>query len=130
MLLDSVFALALHHDRRARERPAEGFASTRVRADVSGPTTADAAPGGLRIEITITSLTAEGERDEAQVGLDVDLDEHRLLAPALALAELDIDRSSAARVIGELESWCYERLPMGALDPQPGEAPAAALAED
>ncbi|PRQ04372.1 hypothetical protein ENSA5_08210 [Enhygromyxa salina] len=107
-LIDSVFALALHHDRRVE--------SAAVRAQVTGPETALPTPHGLAIRVSVTQPRegepSEGEPSEESVGFHVDLDGGRLLAMELNLAELPLDRSGLARLIGELESWCYARIPM------------------
>jgi hypothetical protein len=46
----------------------------------------------------------------------LDLQGQRLLARDLSLAELPLDRSGLARMIGELEAWCYARVPVFQLD--------------
>lgn len=118
MLIDSVFSLALHHDRRAQRRASPGFAASRVRAELSGPEAGEPALGGLHLRLLVSSIP-EPEGADAQpaehvesVALHIDLQEERLLAPAVALAELPLDRSGIARIIGELEAWCYARLPL------------------
>ena len=110
MLIDSVFALAIHHDERAQRRASPGCSSTRVRAQLRGPQTEEPAPGGLHLRLELASVR-NGEQLVESRELFIDLVEHRLLAAELALAELPLDRSGIARVIGELESWCYSLLP-------------------
>lgn len=110
MLIDSVFALAIHHDKRAQRRASPGCSSTRVSAQLRGPQTDEPAPGGLHLRLELASVR-EGEPQIESRELFIDLVEERLLAAELALAELPLDRSGIARVIGELESWCYSLLP-------------------
>ena len=117
-LIDSVFALALHHDERAKASLLGEHTSACVWAEVSGPERNGPVPGGLLIRIAIKLVP----RDPTQAGLDesvhvhLDLREERLLARELLLAELPLDRSGLARMIGELEAWCYTRVPIFHLD--------------
>lgn len=114
-LIDAVFQLALHHDRRARQGavllPDHEAAS--VRAELRGPL-AEPSPGAISVEIIVTMSprSVEAEVAEDRLGFHIDLDEERLLAAAVSLAELPLDRGGVARLIGELESWCYEKLPI------------------
>ncbi|PRQ00565.1 hypothetical protein [Enhygromyxa salina] len=116
-LIDSVFALALHHDERARRANPDRESAT-VRAKITGPEQNSPAPGGLRVRVTVTPKTKPAKR----VSFHIDLEEERLLAHELALAELPLDRSGLARLIGELEAWCYAQIPLEA-------APNAGVAE-
>ncbi|KIG13152.1 hypothetical protein DB30_00530 [Enhygromyxa salina] len=106
-LIDSVFALALHHDERAR-RSAKDRASASVRAKVTGPEPDGPAPGGLRVRIHVSTPSAPA----TSVSFHIDLEEQRLLAKEVALAELPLDRSGLARLVGELEAWCYAQIPL------------------
>ena len=106
VLIDAVFALAYHHDRRAREAAARGEVSLKVHAQVAGPQVGDPAPGGMVVRVSIG-----GDREESHQ-FWIDFDDERLLAPDLALAELPLSRGGVARLLGELESWCYEQIPM------------------
>ena len=113
-LIDSVFALALHHDERAKASLLGQHESASVWAEVSGPERSGPVPGGLLIRVAVKLVP----RDKTQAGLDesvhvhLDLQEERLLARDLLLAELPLDRSGLARIIGELEAWCYARVPV------------------
>lgn len=113
-LIDSVFALALHHDQRAKASLVAEHESAQVWAKVSGPEHDGPAPGGLLIRVGVQLVP----RDPSRAGLDesvhvhLDLQEQRMLARDLALAELPLDRSGLARMIGELEAWCYARVPV------------------
>jgi hypothetical protein len=113
-LIDSVFALALHHDERAKASLLSEYESASVWAAVSGPESDGPVPGGLLIRVSVKLVP----RDRTLAGLDesvhvhLDLQEQRLLARQLALAELPLDRSGLARMIGELEAWCYARVPI------------------
>lgn len=122
MLIDSVFALAIHHDERAQHSASPGCSTTRVRAQLRGPQAEEPAPGGLHLRLELASVR-DGEPELESRELFIDLVEDRLLAAELALAELPLDRSGIARVIGELESWCYSLLPFEKQDE--AQAPAA-----
>jgi hypothetical protein len=117
-LIDSVFALALHHDERAKVSMLSDHESASVWAAVSGPERDGPVPGSLLIRVSVKLVP----RDPARPGLDesvhvhLDLQEQRLLARELLLAELPLDRSGLARMIGELEAWCYARVPIFQLD--------------
>jgi hypothetical protein len=119
-LIDSVFALALHHDERAKISLLGEYLSASVWAQVSGPEPQGPAPGGLLIQVSVKLVS----RDPARPGLDesvhvhLDLQEQRLLARELSLAELPLNRSGFARMLGELEAWCYARVPLFYLDCQ------------
>lgn len=113
-LIDSVFALALHHDERAKASLLGQHESACVWAEVSGPERDGPVPGGLLIRVAVKLVP----RDPTLAGLDesvhvhVDLQEQRLLSRELSLAELPLDRSGLARIVGELEAWCYARVPI------------------
>jgi hypothetical protein len=112
-VVDAVFGLALHHDDRGRRAKVAEFARAHVRAQLEGPRVRDPV-GALDFEIVVTYVPeGEGTMEvlEQRVGFTVDLAEQRILAPKLALAELPLDRSGLARLIGELETWCYDRVP-------------------
>ncbi len=113
-LIDSVFALALHHDERAKLSLMGEHMSADVWTDVSGPEQGGPAPGGLRIRVAVKLVPRDGTRAklEESVHVHVDLREERLLARDLSLAELPLDRSGLARIVGELEAWCYARVPI------------------
>jgi hypothetical protein len=113
-LIDSVFALALHHNKRAARSPLPNHASATVRAEVSGPEKAGPVEGALsvRVVVNLVPLSDEHAVSEESVTFVVDLEEERLLAMDLSLAELPLDRSGLARLIGELEAWCYARIPI------------------
>lgn len=113
-LIDSVFALAFHHDQRAQKELLPDYESGAVRAEIAGPEQEDPAPGGLRVRVSVTlePLSEEREVTETSVSFVVDLVEERLLAADLALAELPLDRGGLARLIGELEAWCYTQIPI------------------
>jgi hypothetical protein len=119
-LIDSVFALALHHDERAKLSLLGKYESASVWAQVSGPEAQGPAPGGLLIQVSVKFVSS----DPAQPGLEesvhvhLDLQDQRLLARELALAELPLNRSGFARMLGELEAWCYARVPLFYLDRQ------------
>lgn len=115
-LIDSVLALALHHDGRAKTNPGPGQRSASVRAELSGPEVEGPTPGGLLIRVLVTMVSDDGHSETQQVHVHIDLREQRMLARDLALAELPLDRSGLARLIGELESWCYRRIPPFELD--------------
>lgn len=87
--------------------------SASVRTEISGPETEPVA-GGLVMRVSVTLMPRSEEREviEEHVEVCVDLGEERLLARDLALAELPLDRSGLARLIGELEAWCYARIPI------------------
>jgi hypothetical protein len=117
-LIDSVFALALHHDERAKISLLSEHEIASVWAAVSGPEPDGPVPGGLLIRVSVKLVP----RDPTRPGLDesvhvhLDLQEQRLLARELSLAELPLDRSGFARMLGELEAWCYARVPIFQLD--------------
>ena len=115
-LIDSVFALALHHDKRAARSPLPNHSSASVRAELSAPTKGSV-EGGLdgRVVVTLVPLGEAHAVSEESVSFVVDLEEERLLAMDLSLAELPLDRSGLARLIGELEAWCYARIPIAEL---------------
>jgi len=120
MLIDSVFSLVLHHDGRAQRRPLRGYATTRVRAEVVGPLPGEPGPGGLRLRISMSASRDPNTNspDEVEaVTVHIDLGEERLLAGELALAELPFERGAFVRLIGELEAWCYARLPIEPIEP-------------
>ena len=109
-LVDSVFALALHHDLRARQGAAASIDTASVRAEVAGPELQGPAHRGLLVRITLTQPAPA--RSQKSVSFQIDLEEERLLAKELSLAELPLDRSGLARLIGELEAWCYAQIPL------------------
>lgn len=117
-LIDSVFELALHHDERAKISLLSEHETASVWAVVSGPERDGPVPGGLLIRVFVRLVP----RDKARPGLDesvhvhLDLQEQRMLARELLLAELPLDRSGFARMLGELEAWCYARVPIFHLD--------------
>ena len=117
-LIDSVFALAFHHQARADRGIMPDHESATVRATMAGPNFGDPDLKGIEIRVSITLNPRGEEREvsESAVAFVVDLDDERLLAGQLALAELPLDRSGLARLIGELEAWCYERIPIQKLD--------------
>ncbi|MFV8750159.1 hypothetical protein ACNOYE_06385 [Nannocystaceae bacterium ST9] len=111
-VVDAVFGLALHHDERGRRAKRPGFTRAHVRARLEGPRASDPI-GALEFEVRVThepDPSGEGEVEEQRVGFTVDLLEQRILAAELSLAELPLDRSGLARLIGELETWCYDRV--------------------
>jgi hypothetical protein len=110
-LIDAVFGLAFHHDQRARDHSSPGSAIS-VRAVVSGPELGDPAPGGLAVRVFVAHSTGHQAVREESVGFHIDVRDGRLLALELELAELPLSRSGFARLIGELESWCYRRIPL------------------
>jgi hypothetical protein len=116
-LIDSVFALALHHQQRANRGLMPDYESALVRAEVCGPVD-EPVDGGIVVRVSVTLVPRSEEREvtEEHVSICVDLDDPRLLARDLDLAELPLDRSGLARVIGELEGWCYARIPLQQLD--------------
>jgi hypothetical protein len=117
-LIDSVFALALHHDERAKVSLLPDHESASVWAAVSGPEPDGPIPGGLLIRVSVKLVPQDPGRPvlDESVHVHLDLQEQRLLARDLSLAELPLDRSGLARMIGELEAWCYERVPVFHLD--------------
>ncbi len=113
-VVDAVFGLALHHDERGRRAKPAGFARAQVRAALEGPRTSDPI-GALEFVVVVTYVPGpESGPDSApleqRVGFSIDLAESRILAAQLSLAELPLDRSGLARLIGELETWCYDRV--------------------
>lgn len=117
-LIDSVFALALHHDERAKVSLLSDHATASVWASVSGPEPDGPAPGALLIRVSVKLVPLDASRPglDESVHVHLDLQEQRLLARELSLAELPLDRSGLARMVGELEAWCYARVPVFALD--------------
>ncbi len=113
-LLDSVFALAFHHHQRAQRKLLPDYEAASVRAEVRGPELGEPASGGLEIRVVVTLEPRGEEREvsEESVRFHVDLQLERLLALELQLAELPLDRSGFALLLGELEAWCYARIPM------------------
>jgi hypothetical protein len=114
-LIEAVFALAYHHDERAR-RSSGDQGSLTVRAEIRGPELDEPAPGGLAVRVIVSSSTSSeidttAEIREEAVVFHVDLRLERLLALELGLAELPLDRSGFALLLGELETWCYTRIP-------------------
>ena len=112
-LVDAVFGLALHHDERGRHAKVPEFARVHVCAQLEGPRARDPV-GALDFEIAVTYVPdGEGTMEvfEQRIGFTLDLADLRILAPQIALAELPLDRSGLARLIGELETWCYDRVP-------------------
>jgi hypothetical protein len=105
-LIDAVLALAFHHDQRAT--------SVSVRAELRGPEQDEPAPGGLEVRVSVTPVPHSEAREvsEDTVRFHVDLRLERLLASDLALAELPLDRTGFALLLGALEGWCYERIPL------------------
>lgn len=114
-MIDAVFALAYHHDERAKRELSSDHESVSVRAELRGPELGEPAPGGLALRVTVTTVRRGEEREvsEESVGFHIDIGDQRLLALDLALAELALTRSGFARLIGELEAWCYDRIPIG-----------------
>jgi hypothetical protein len=123
-LIDAVFGLAFHHDQRARDHASGGGQGDgpgiSVRAEVSGPELGEPAGGGLAVRVIVSFASgdpdhvdpADPELREESVGFHIDVRHGRLLALELELAELPLSRSGFARIIGELESWCYRRIPL------------------
>jgi hypothetical protein len=109
-LIDAVFALAYHHDERARRGLSFDHESIRVRAALQGPEH----DHGLEFRVTICLVPRSEEREvsEEQVRFHVDLREERLRASELAIPELPLDRTGFASLVGALEAWCYERIPL------------------
>lgn len=113
-LIDAVFALAYHHDERAKRALLPDHESVSVRAELSGPELGAPAPGGLAVRVSVNLVPRSEEREvsEESVGFHIDLRDQRILALDLQLAELPLDRGGFARLIGELEAWCYDRIPI------------------
>jgi hypothetical protein len=111
-VVDAVFGLALHHDGRGRRAKLDGYERAHVHARLVGPREADPV-GALDLEVVVAYLPSPGagERIEHRLAFTIDLAEERILATSLSLAELPLDRSGLARLIGELETWCYDRVP-------------------
>jgi hypothetical protein len=106
-VVDAVFGLALHHEGRGRRMKLDGYERAHVHARLAGPRDADPV-GALDLEVVVVYVPMPGgERVEHRLALTIDLAEERILAPSLSLAELPLDRSGLARLIGELETWCY-----------------------
>lgn len=85
-----------------------------VCAEVTGPELEGPAHHGLMVRVSVThaQTKAPPEQLRTSVSFHIDLEEERLLAKELALAELPLDRSGLARLIGELEAWCYAQIPL------------------
>lgn len=113
-LIDAVLALAYHHDERARRSLSVDHESVTVRAELRGPERGEPAPGGLEIRVIVTlePRSEEREVEEQAVRFHVDMRHERLLAGELMLAELPLDRTGFASLLGALEAWCYERIPL------------------
>lgn len=113
-LIDAVLSLAYHHDERARQGLLVDHESATVRAELRGPELGEPAPGGLELRVTITLVPRSEEQEvrEESIRFHVDLRHERLLALELALAEVPLDRTGFASLIGALEAWCYERIPL------------------
>lgn len=113
-LIDSVLALAFHHHERAARGSMSDYESAAVHATVSGPEFGEPCTRGLEVRVSVTLVPRSEEREvsEDEIRFQVDFDGERLLASELALAELPLDRSGLARLIGELEAWCYARIPI------------------
>jgi hypothetical protein len=113
-LIDAVFALAYFHDERARQRLLIDHESVRVRAELRGPELGEPAPGGLELSITITAIPRSEEREvsEERVRFHVDLRRDRLLLDELALGQPALDRTGFASLLGALEVWCHDRIPL------------------
>ncbi|MFO7565063.1 MAG: hypothetical protein R6X02_20625 [Enhygromyxa sp.] len=113
-LIDAVLSLAYYHDERGRRGQLVDHDSVTVRAELRGPELDEPAPGGLELRVTITLVPRSEEREvsEEQVRFYVDLQHQRLLAGELTLAELPLDRTGFASLLGALEAWCYERIPL------------------
>jgi hypothetical protein len=107
-VVDAVFGLALHHEGRGRRATLDGYERAHVHARLAGPLDTDPV-GALELEVVVVYVPASSERErvEHRIALTIDLAEARILAPSLSLAELPLDRSGLARLIGELETWCY-----------------------
>ncbi|MCA9698150.1 MAG: hypothetical protein KC431_11550, partial [Myxococcales bacterium] len=86
----------------------------KVSAQLRGPVDDAPTPGCIAVEIVIELIPHEGQGEPEQRRVDfcIDLQDERLLAPAVSLAETPLDRSGLALLIGELESWCYEHIPV------------------
>jgi hypothetical protein len=113
-LIDAVFALAYHHDDRARRGLLIDHESIRVRAALHGPEYDEPAPGGLEVRVTITLVPRSEEREvsEETVCFHVDLQRERLLLGELGLGERPLDRTGFASLLGALEAWCHTRIPL------------------
>ncbi|HLT39042.1 MAG TPA: hypothetical protein VK034_22315, partial [Enhygromyxa sp.] len=85
-----------------------------VRAELRGPELDEPAPGGIELRVTVTRTPRSEEREvsEQSIRFHVDLRHERLLAGELALAELPLDRTGFASLLGALEAWCYDRIPL------------------
>jgi hypothetical protein len=113
-LIDAVLGLAYYHDERARRSLLVDHESVRVWAELRGPELGEPAPGGLELRVTV-NLAPRGEDQEVReesVRFFVDIRQDRLLAGELALAEVPLDRTGFASLLGALEAWCYERIPL------------------
>ncbi len=113
-LIDSVFALALHHDERAKISLLSDHECASVWAAVSGPEPDGPIPGALLICVSIKLVPHDPSRPalDESVHVHLDLQDQRLLSRELSLSELPLDRSGLARMVGELEAWCYARIPV------------------
>ena len=113
-LIDAVLGLAFHHDERARGRVWPDHEAIHVRAEIAGPRLTEPVPGGLELRVVVTYEPRSEEQavEEQAVRFYVDVSGGRLLALELELAELPLTRSGFARLLGELESWCYRRIPL------------------
>lgn len=122
-LIDSVFALALHHDERAKVSLLSDHETASVWAAVSGPEPDGPIPGALLIRVSVKLVPRDQSRASVDESIHVhlDLQEQRMLARELSLAELPLDRSGLARMIGELEAWCYARVPVFQRDALDGD---------
>lgn len=113
-LIDAVLALAYHHDDRARRGLSFDHEAIRVHASVHGP----AHDGVLEFRLTISATPRSQEREvsEHTVRFTVDPTRERLSLTELSLGEPALDRTSFAALLGALEVWCCDRIPL-ARDP-------------
>ncbi len=119
-VIDALFGLALFHDNRGRRVSLPDHDRARVRAEVRGPRASDP-EGALEFEVIVTYEPRETSGEailpiEQRVRFMIDLELQRILAGELSLAELNLDRSGMARLIAELETWCYDRVPTASRD--------------
>ncbi|NVB42968.1 hypothetical protein G6O69_34420 [Pseudenhygromyxa sp. WMMC2535] len=116
-LIDAVFQLALHHSRRAQSVAMPEHESGSVRAEIRGPLTEAESAGCIRVDVIVTlQPRGGGEPEVRRVDFCIDLEGERLLASSVSLAEIPLDRSGLALLIGELESWCYVQIPVQRID--------------